>query len=369
MVVRKNISLEQDHLDFLETLIEEHSGNLSATIRYLIEFAEDMTEHHGSLEEARHASVGDKYKSPRELMIEDGFCAMIDYPLLEWFLKHTKDIMVSPDMLDDIIDPLIINRMSELADHLNRKWDDDGWQTTLIIEYDNDVAPETTICTISGKNMYLNEFLSGMVGLFLARQKHLGITKVGRRTRSIRMDLQRRESAGVAQDDLLRHFGSLHRVTEAVCANQDFWQDLINLHTESDYNMVTIHRREFEDLLANRIPLDTTLVERRAREPGEVSRSEFLGDFKHLCETTRVVKHIDVDGSKILVNHDYRDPVSIGAIKEMLINLLAVNGYACKADEVGRLIALQLEELDETDESSRSVRSDGSDEPEGQGEL
>ena len=217
--------------------------------------------------------------------------------------------------------------------------------------------------------MYLNEFLSGMVGLFLARQKHLGITKVGRRTRSIRMDLQRRESAGMAQDDLLRYFGNLHHVTEAVCANQDFWQALINLHTESDYNMVTIHRREFEDLLANRIPLDTTLVERRAREPGEVSRSEFLGDFKHLCETTRVVKHIDVDGSKILVNHDYRDPVSIGAIKEMLINLLAVNGYACKADEVGRLIALQLEELDETDESSRSVRSDGSDEPEGQGKL
>ncbi|MCK5108781.1 MAG: hypothetical protein KAR25_03735, partial [Methanosarcinales archaeon] len=238
MVVRRNISLEQNHLDFLEPLVNEHSGNLSATIRDLIEFAELMTERHGSLEEARRASVADKYKSPRELMIEDGFCAMIDYPMLEWFLKRTKDIMVSTDMLDDIIDPLIINRMSELADHLNRKWEDYGWQTTLIIEYDNDVAPKTAICTISGKSMYLNEFLSGMVGLFLVRQKHLGITKVGRRTRSIRMDLQRRESAGMAQDDLLRYFGNLHHVTEAVCANQDFWQALINLHTESDYNMV-----------------------------------------------------------------------------------------------------------------------------------
>ena len=356
MIVRRNISLEQNHLDFLEPLVKEHSGNLSATIRDLIEFAELMTERHGSLEDAVHASVADKYKSPRELLIEDGFCAMIDYPMLEWFLKCTKDILVSPDMLDDIIDPLIINRMSELVDHLNRKWKDYGWQTTLIIEYDNDVAPETTICTIFGKSMYLNEFLSGMVGLFLARQKHLGITKVDRRTRSIRMDLQRRESAGMAQDDLLRYFGNLHRVTEVVCANQDFWQALIDLHTESDYNMVTIHRREFEDLLANRIPLDTTLVERRAREPDKGSRSDFLEDFKHLCETTHIVKHIDVDGSKILVNHEYRDPVSIGVIKEMLVNLLAVSGYACKADEVGRLIALQLEESDETDETDESDR-------------
>jgi len=369
MIVRRNISLEQNHLDFLEPLVKEHSGNLSATIRDLIEFAKLMAERHGSLEDARNTSVADKYQSPRELLIEDGFCAMIDYPMLEWFLKRTRGIMVSPDMLDDIIDPLIINRMSELADHLNRKWKDFGWQTTLIIEYDNDVAPETAICTISGKSMHLNEFLSGMVGLFLARQKHLGITEVGRRTRSIRMDLQRRESAGVAQDDLLGHFGNLHRVTEAVCANQDFWQDLINLHTESDYNMVTIHRREFEDLLANRIPLNTTLVERLAREPGDVSRSDFLGEFKHLCETMRVVKHIDVDGSKILVNHDYRDPVSIGVIKEMLVKLLAVNGYACKADEVGRLIALQLEESDETDESGGSKGLNGPDESEGQGEF
>jgi len=152
MVVRRNISLEQNHLDFLEPLVKEHSGNLSATIRDLIEFAELMTERHGSLEEARRASVADKYKSPRELMIEDGFCAVIDYPMLEWFLKRTKGIMVSPDMLDDIIDPLIINRMSELADHLNRKWEDYGWQTTLIIEYDNDVAPETTM--VGGRGRY-----------------------------------------------------------------------------------------------------------------------------------------------------------------------------------------------------------------------
>jgi hypothetical protein len=94
-----------------------------------------------------------------------------------------------------------------------------------------------------------------------------------------------------------------------------------------------------------------------------------LEAFKRFCETTRVVKHIDVDGNKILVNHDYRDPVSIGAIKEMLVRLLAVSGYACKADEVGRLIVLQLEESDETGELGGPKGSDRSDEPEGQGEL
>jgi len=357
MIVRRNISLEQNHLDFLEPLVKEHSGNLSATMRDLIEFAKLMAERHGSLEEARHASMADKYQSPRELLIEDGFCAMIDYPLLEWFLKRTKDILVSPEMLDDIIDPLIINRMSELTDHLNRKWKEYGWQTTIITEYDSDVAPMTAICVISGKRRYLNEFLSGMVGLFLARQKHLGITKADRRMRSIRMDLQRKESAEMAREDLLRHFGNLHSVTEEVRAKQDFWRDLIDLHIESDYNMVTIHRHEFEDLLANRMPLDTTLLERCAKERGDIRRLDFLRNLKHLYETMHIVKHIDVNGNKILVDHDYRDPVSIGAVKEMLVRLLDASGYPCKADEVGRLIALQLEESDETDE------------PEGQGEF
>ncbi|HIE31138.1 MAG TPA: hypothetical protein EYP67_01985 [Methanosarcinales archaeon] len=353
MIIRRNISLEQNHLDFLEPLVKEHSGNLSATVRDIIEFAELMAERHGSLEEARRASMADKYQSPRELLIEEGFCAMIDYPLLEWFLKRTKEILVSPEMLDDIIDPLIINRMSELTDHLNQKWKEYGWRTTIITEYDNDVAPRTAICVISGKSTHLNEFLSGMVGLFLARQKHLGITKVDRRTRSIRMDLQRRESVEMAHDGLFRHFGNLHRVTEEVCANQDFWQALVDLHTESDYNMVTIHRREFEDLLANRIPLDTTLLERCAKERGDIGRNDFLIDLKHLYETMHIVKHIDVNGNKMLVDHDYRDPVSINTVKEMLVRMLAVSGYTCRADEVGRLIVLQLEESDESEEKGK----------------
>lgn len=342
MTVRRNISIEPDHLKLLEPLVEQHGGNLSATMRDIIEFADFMIQRYGSLGGARYACLDEKYRSPRELLIEDGFCAMIDYPMFEWFLKRTKGILVDPEILDDIIDPLIINRISELVEHLNRKWKEYGWQTTIIMEYDNDTAPKTAISVITGRSVFLNEFLSGMVGLFLARQKHLGIIGVDRRTRSIRMDLQRRDSMDTAQSDLVRNFGNLHRTADEIQAKPDLWQTLIDLHVESGYNMVTIHRHEFEDLLANRIPLDTTVFERSVREQDTLTeRHDFLRHLKHLYETMCIIKHIEINGSKIVIDHDYRDPDSINVIKEMLIRLLAANGYTYTADELGRLIVLQ----------------------------
>ncbi|MCD6145638.1 MAG: hypothetical protein J7J03_04475 [Methanosarcinales archaeon] len=339
MVVRRNISLEADHLKLLEPLVKQHSGNFSAVMREIIEFVDFMIQRYGSLGEARYASLDDKHRSPRELLIEDGFCAMIDYPMFEWFLKRTKDILVDPEMLDDIIDPLIITRISELVEHLNRKWKEYGWQTTIIMEYDNDVAPKTAISVITGRSMHLNEFLSGMVGLFLARQKHLGIMRVDRRMRSVRMDLQRRDNMDMAYNDLLHHFGNLHRMVDEMQAKPDFWHTMVDLHAESDYNMVTIHRHEFEDLLAHRIPLDTTILERSIRN--NIEHPDFLNYLKHLYETMHIVEHIDINGSKILVEHGYRDQDSIDTLKKMLIGSLAANGYTYKADELGRLIVLQ----------------------------
>jgi len=347
MIVRKNISIESDHLKQIEPLIEQHGGNLSAAVRDIIEFANLMIQRHGSLDEARRANLDDKYHSPRELLIEDGFCAMIDYPMFEWFLKCTKDILVDPGMLDDIIDPLIINRVSELVDHLNRKWKEYGWQTAIIMEYDADIAPKTAIVVITGRSVFLNEVLSGMVGLFLAKQKHLGVSSVNRRTRSIRMDMQRRDSADAAYNDLSHHFGNLHRASCEIAAKPDFWQTMVDLHAESDYNMVTIHRHEFEDLLANRIPLDTIVMEQGMKDAdtAEDAHPDFLKRLKHLYETMHIVEHIDISASdgRIVVDHGYRDPDSINVIKEMLIRLLAAGGRTYRAEEIGRLIVLQPE--------------------------
>lgn len=346
MIVRKNISIESEHLKQIEPLIEKHGGNLSAAMRDIIEFTNLMIRHHGSLDEARRANMDDKYHSPRELLIEDGFCAMIDYPMFEWFLKRTKDILVDPGMLDDLIDPLIINRVSELVDHLNRKWKEYGWQTAIIMEYDADIAPKTAIAVITGRSIFLNEVLSGMVGLFLAKQKHLGVSHVSRRARSIRMDMQRRDSADAAYNDLSHHFGNLHRASCEIEENPDFWQTMIDLHTGSDYNMVTIHRHVFEDLLANRIPLDTIVMEQGMKDATGATHPDFLRRLKHLYETMHIVEHIDIsasDDGRIVIDHGYRDPASINVIKEMLIRLLAAGGHTYRAEEIGRLIVLQQE--------------------------
>ncbi|KAF5418920.1 MAG: hypothetical protein C5S49_01020 [Candidatus Methanogaster sp.] len=214
------------------------------------------------------------------------------------------------------------------------------------MEYDADIAPKTAIVVITGRSIFLNEVLSGMVGLFLAKQKHLGVSRVSRRTRSIRIDLQRRDSADAAYNDLSRHFGNLHRASCEMGAKPDFWQTMVDLHAESDYNMVTIHRHEFEDLLANRIPLDTIVMEQGMKDAAEDAHPDFLKCLKHLYETMHIVEHIDISASdgRIVVDHGYRDPVSINVIKEMLIRLLAARGRMYRAEEIGRLIVLHQED-------------------------
>ncbi len=336
---RKNISLEAKHLKQLEPLVEQHDGNFSETIREIIEFVDLLVQRYGSLNAARYANMDDRYQSPRELLIEDGFCAMIDYPLFEWFLKSTEGIVIDSEILDDIIDPLIINRISELVDHLNRKWKEYGWQTTIIIEYDSDVAPKTAISVITGRSMQLNESLSGMIGLFLARQKHLGVARVDRRTRSIRMDLQRKDNIDAACDDLIRHFGDLHVAISEIRKKPDFWQTIIDLHRNSGYNMVTIHRHEFEDLLAHNTPIDTTVLKGVMKNAAE--QIDFLKYLKHVYETMHIVEHIDINGDKIMIEHGFRDSESITAVKEILVKSLAASGYEYIADEVGRLIVMQ----------------------------
>jgi hypothetical protein len=105
---------------------------------------------------------------------------------------------------------------------------------------------------------------------------------------------------------------------------------MVDLHIDSDYNMVTIHRHEFEDLLANRIPLDTIVMEQGMKDAAGDAHPDFL---KRLYETMHIVEHIDISASdgRIVVDHGYRDPDSINVIKEMLIRLLAAGGHTYKA--------------------------------------
>jgi len=49
--------------------------------------------------------------------------------------------------------------------------------------------------------------------------------------------------------------------------NTAFWKAIISRHHLSNYNMVTVHRNYFEELLANSIPLGEITIENLAKKP------------------------------------------------------------------------------------------------------
>ena len=82
---RRNITLEKKHLDILSPLLEKNEGNISASIREIIEFADMMIKSHGSLENAIDDAVSsEKIENQRVL---------VDKLVWQWLLGNSQGIL------------------------------------------------------------------------------------------------------------------------------------------------------------------------------------------------------------------------------------------------------------------------------------
>lgn len=323
MIARKHISLEKKYLEKMKPYIAKHNGNFSAAVREVIELAEERSRFHtGNYSE------------------NDG--VLVDCSTLGWFLKKTEGMLFDENTLNEIIDTSTVKSMSILEQFINTKFNSDGWGTHVVFNYDKDINPSKVTVSIKGGNYHTIDFLARIIALYLAKNKCLGIQTIYRRIHSIKINFQRKIDLDSAYEDLVQHLGYMQNVAEELSKKPDFWRAIIKRHCATSYNMVTMHKNHFEDLLARKIPLGGATIESISKKPiEEIPLREFLILLKDVYETARVVDRIDLEGENIRVFHSFRNPEAIDTLKKIFIRVLESNGHTYEAKSTSNLILLQ----------------------------
>lgn len=317
MIVTRHISLDNDCIDKMQPYVQKHNGNFSAAVREIIDRA-------------------GKYSSLQN-------SSSIDSSLFKWMLTEIDGRLVPGNLLDEIVDPSLINSMRKFEEHLRTRFNDLEWSIDLAIRSDCDSSPSDVLIEIRGAPQKI-KFVASIICQYLVKNSSdnasLGIRSIGNFSDSLKIELSRSNKKD-AQNSLYNFFGGMDEVIKAIKSRPSFWKTVIDGHLLSNYSMVTVHRNYFEDLLAGKIPMGEITIETLAKKPiQEIPLKEMLPLIKEVYETSRVVDRVEIDQETVILFHNYRNIEVIDKLKKSLAALLEANGHLYDAKSTANMIVL-----------------------------
>ena len=317
MIVTRHISLDDDCIRKIEPYVEKHNGNFSAAIREII----DRTGKKSSLENL----------------------AIIDISLFKWMLNEMDGKLVPDNVLDELMDPALINSMGKLKEYLKNKFSKLEWDIDLILNCDNDRHPSEVLIELKGASQKI-KFVACLISQYLVKNslehEPLGIKSVVNFNESIKIELSKSTKKD-AIESLDRNFGSMDHLIKAVRSRPGFWKAIFNRHLLSNYNMVTMHMNYFEDLLAGKVPMGEITIEILAKKPiQEIPLKEMLYLIKEVYEVSRVADRVEIEGENIILFHSYRNKEAIEKLKKSIVLLLEANGHLYDVKSTANMIVL-----------------------------
>jgi predicted hydrocarbon binding protein len=317
MIVTRHISLDNDCIDKMQPYVEKHNGNFSAAVREIIDRA-------------------GKYSSLQN-------SSSIDSSLFKWMLAEIDGRLVPDKVMDEILDPNLINSMRGLEDFLHHRFGELEWNIDLAIKSDSDSSPYDVLIEIKGaphKIKFVACILSQYLVINSPEQASLGIRSISNFSDCLKIELARMNNKE-AHDSLNNFFGVMDEVIQAIKSRPSFWKTVIDGHLLSNYSMVTVHRNYFEDLLAGKIPMGEITIETLAKKPiQEIPLKDMLPLIKEVYETSRVVDRVEIDRETVILFHNYRNIEVIDKLKKSLVALLEANGHLYDAKSTANMIVL-----------------------------
>ncbi|MCZ7400829.1 MAG: hypothetical protein O8C61_01250 [Candidatus Methanoperedens sp.] len=304
MSFSRHISIDDEYLKKMEPYMEKHSGNMGAALRDMI------------------------YKAGKFNPCKDS--SAVDNSLFNWMLAETEDLLIPDDVLDKLIHPALINSMDKLEEHVNKRLTELEWRVNLSLECDNDTYPSQILLMTRGTPRKI-KFISGIMSQFLVKnsldRSPLEIRSVTDFNECMKVELTRSDKTA-AQESLIHFFGGMSEILKTIKNRPEFWIPVVRSHIESNYNMVTIHRNYFEDILTNNIPAGETRIEYLAKKPlREISLTDLLSLIKTVYENSRIVDRVDIEKDTLVIYHDYRTGEAVDKIKRIILNILETNGH------------------------------------------
>ncbi|WP_269848568.1 hypothetical protein [Methanosarcina horonobensis] len=104
VLIRKNVSLDEVHLQKLQPLLEKNGGNLSAAIREVIDLFSLCPESHETLKETAE-SLKRKESLPeiREQFLRSGEYVMINQQMMKWLMRSSAGKLIDKDIVHGLI--------------------------------------------------------------------------------------------------------------------------------------------------------------------------------------------------------------------------------------------------------------------------
>jgi len=315
-MISKHISIDEEYFDKIKPYIEKHNGSLGAALREIINQIE-------------------MYNSQTK----------IDPSLSDWIFNQVEGRLAPNSVIDGIIDPSLINSMKKLDEYLNNRFSKSEWNVNINLEADCETLPSHILVDIRGSPSKINA-MAGILSKYLIIHSYerspLGIKSVASFGESIRIEycmMDKKKSL----ESLSTYFGYTDEILTIIKDRPTFWKTIIERHIISDYNMVTIHRNHFEELLANHMSVlgEITIEILTKKSLRDIPLKELLYLIKNIYENSRIVDMIEIDKYDMIVYHSYRNQKAIDKLTKILVALLENSGHLYDARPTSNMIILR----------------------------
>lgn len=359
MLIRKNISLDDKYLKKLQPFLDANDGNLSAAVRDTIEIADTALTNHRSIDEAIRFLRENPAKEELSDTIKSGENIIINKTILEWLFRYTKGRLTDEELVNELINPFEISNMKDLEDYLNRIFKNNQWTIRTSIKCEDIQNPESALILLSNATINSREFFAQLIADFLARWKQLDVDHIFRRVNSTQISFKKNLSVSLNETmpGIRKHFGYLDIICKELDDNTEFWTQLMHTYNVERYNLVTLHRNQFETFAAGEVPNPTKILERLCKQSvNEMSLPDLLVYFKKMYLATQLVKNIELclepGKESVTIFHDFKNEKVIHSLVEYFSNIFRENGTPFVTSSYSSMIVFRFYEEHEHENSS-----------------
>lgn len=359
MLIRKNISLDDKYLKKLQPLLDANDGNLSAAVRDTIEIADAALAYHKNIDEAIKFLKETPAKEELGDTIKNGENIIINKTMLEWLFKYTKGRLTDEELVNELINPFEISDMKELEDYLNRVSRNFQWTIRTSIKCEDVYNPESALVLLSNATINSREFFAQLIANFLARWKQLDVEHIFRRANSTQISFKKNLSVSLNETmpGIRKHFGYLDIVCRELDDNTEFWTQLMYTYNVERYNLVTLHRNQFETFAAGDVPNPTKILERLCKQSvGEMPLPDLLVYFRKMYLATQLVKNIEIclepGKESVTIFHDFKNEKVIHNLVEYFSNIFRENGTPFVTSSYSSMIVFRFYKENESEDGS-----------------
>ncbi len=326
MILRKNISLNEEYLKKLEPLMQKHSGNLSAVIREVIDLADAAFQDPDSVK--RLISGLKKEQNLTSLA-------------LSWALKNTAGRLPDEEVVHNIFGNGITS-ISLLEKRLNELAGEIYWGSSVKINADDERHPANAAIVINGKNQNMNRFLACLISVYTARKYNLGVAEVNSVNNHFEINMKRGDQDWISRS-LMNNFGSMDYTLSELYKKPDFWNTIVSLYAKMNYEMVAISRQSFDEIMGGNItPKITAYFEKFFGCPiNQIPLEDLLNKIKMLYQPMGLIESIEINKNSLIIHHGIKEPKAIEKLTNIFLDLLKSAGHVYSSEISENLIVLK----------------------------